>query len=527
MFVLLIACANVANLLLMRAVSRRQEIATRLALGASRGRLTRQLLTEAALLSLAGGIAGTALALVAGPALLALVPPDRLPQDITIRMDAWAFAFTVLLSLLTGLIVGLAPIAQTARDTHGTLRETTAAPTRQSRRLREILVVAEVALTLVLLVGAGLLLRSFMSLRDVPLGFAPEQVVTMTVDLPESHYPAAAGIRTFHRQLLSSLSLLPNLRSAAAVNWLPLGDMVISGDLQAEDRPDLVGKYNATKVVVSPHYFSTMGIPLLRGRDFTDRDTEASEPVLIVSESVARQFWSDGDPVGKRVAVRDNPQAQDWLTVVGVVKDVRQGGPRARPAHSVYQPYAQVTNRFFLAYMTFVMRTNGDPADVVPSIRTVLNQVDPNLAPQAMATMDGVIDRTIAEPKFQTRTLGVFSLTALLLAAIGVYGVLASSVLERRVEIGVRMALGADATSVVGMVLRRSMLLIGEGVVLGLAGAFALTGMLTRLLFNVTPTDLTSFALASVVLMAAGLTATLVPARRASSIDPLAALRTE
>ena len=527
MFVLLIACANVANLLLMRAVSRRQEIATRLALGASRGRLARQLLTEGALLSLAGGIAGAALALLAGPALLALVPPARLPEDITIRMDAWAFAFAVLLSLLTGLIVGLAPIAQTARDTHGTLRETTAAPTRQSRRLREILVVAEVALTLVLLVGAGLLLRSFRSLRDVPLGFAPERVLTMTVDLPASHYPDAAGITTFHRQLLASLSLLPSLRSAAAVNWLPLGDMVISGDVQAEDRRDLVGKYNATKVAVSPAYFSTMGIPLLRGRDFTDRDTEASEPVLIVSESVARQFWSDGDPIGKRVALRDNPQARDWLTVVGVVKDVRQGGPRARPAHSVYQPYAQVTNRFFLAYMTFVMRTNGDPAEVVPSIRTVLNQVDPNLAPQTMATMDGVIGRTIAEPKFQTRTLAVFSLTALLLAAIGVYGVLASSVLERRVEIGIRMALGADATSVVGMVLRRSMLLTGIGVVLGLASAFALTGLLTRLLFNVTPTDLTSFALASAVLMAAGLTATLVPARRASSIDPLAALRTE
>ena len=527
-FVLLIASANVANLLLMRAVSRRQEIATRLALGAGRGRLVRQLLTESALLSLAGGLGGAVLAGLAGPALLAVVPAGRLPQDVTIDMDRWVFAFTVGVSLLTGLIVGLAPIVQTARDGHhGTLREVTATATRQSHRLREILVVAEVALTLVLLVGAGLLIRSFVSLRSVPLGFTAERVMTMTIDLPELGYPAAPEIATFHQQLLSSLSALPNTSSAGAVNWLPLGDAVIWGDVQAEDRRDLVGKYNATKVVVSPDYFATMGIPVVRGRAFSDRDTAASQPVLIVSESVARRLWPEGDAIGRRMALKERPLEREWLTVVGVVGDVRQGGLRSRPAHAVYQPYTQVTSRFFVGYMTFVVRTKGEPAQAAPMMRAALSQLDRDLAPQAMATMEGMIDRTITEPRFQTRALAVFSLAALLLAAIGIYGVLASSVLERRFEIGVRMALGADRTSVVRMILRRTMLLTAAGVGLGLAGSFALTGVLANLLFDVTPTDPLSFLIAGGVLLVAAFAAAVLPAHRASAIDPLVALRVE
>ena len=527
-FVLLIASLNVANLLLMRAVSRRQEIATRLALGAGRGRLVRQLLTESALLSLIGGICGASLAAVVGPALLSVVPAGRLPQELTIRMDWWVLAFTVGLSLLTGLIVGVAPIVQTARDGyHGTLREVTATATRQSHRLREILVVAEVALTLVLLVGAGLLVRSFLSLRAVPLGFMPERVMTMTVDLPEARYPAAPQIAQFHRQVLSTLSALPGVVSAGAVNWLPLGDMVIWGDIQAEDRRDLVGKYDATKVVVSPGYFAAMGMPVVRGRAFTDSDTTSSQPVLIVSESVARRFWAEGDAIGRRVALKENPAPGDWRTVVGVVGDVRQGGLRSQPTHAVYQPYTQVTSRFFVGYMTFVARTNGDPAEAAPAMRAALDQLDRDLAPQSMAAMQTIIDRTIAEPKFQTRALAVFSIAALLLAVVGIYGVLSSAVLERRFEIGIRMALGADRTSVVRMVLRRTLMLSALGVLLGLAGSFGVTGVLTKLLFNVTPTDPAAFAIAGGVLLASALVAALLPARQASSIDPLLALRVE
>ena len=272
-FVLLIACANVANLLLMRAVSRRHEIAMRLALGASRRRVVRQLLTEAALLSLAGGVLGAGIAMLSGPALLSLIPAGWIPRDTVVRVDAWVLLFTAGLSVLSGLVVGLAPIAQVRRDGgDNPLREGSTSATPHSHRLRHVLVVAEVALTLVLLVGAGLLVRSFVGLRSVPLGFTPERVTTMTMDLPVSRYPETSGAVAFHDRLLDSLSRLPGVVSAGAVNWLPLGDMVIWGDVQAEDRRDLAGRYNATKVAVSPDYFTTVGIRLLRGRAFTEAD---------------------------------------------------------------------------------------------------------------------------------------------------------------------------------------------------------------------------------------------------------------
>jgi predicted permease len=525
-FLLSIACANVANLLLMRAISRRQEIATRLALGAGRGRLVRQLLTESALLSIAGGVTGVALAWIAGPALLALVPAGRLPRDIAIDIDGWVLAFAVGLSVITGLAVGLAPIVQLgASSQFGILRSHVV--TRQSHRLRHALVVAQVALTLVLLVGAGLLVRSFAGLRSVPLGFAADRVMTMTIDLPITRYATAAEATMFHSRLLGALASMPGVESAAVVNWLPLGNMVIFGDVQAADRPDLVGHYNATKVAVSPRYFETMGIRLLRGRDFTAADRSGSQLVLVISESVARRLWPGGDPIGKRMALRDNPRPDDWLTVVGVVDDVRQGGFRSEPTHAVYQPFLQVTNRFFVGYMTFLVRTAGDAAQSAPLMRAALQQVDKDEAPESLATLDAVLDRAVAEPKFQARVLVVFSVAALLLAAVGIYGVMAASVLERRFEIGVRMALGADRPSLVRMVLRRALLLTLAGLGIGVGGSLALTRALQTLLFNITPTDAVTFACAVLILLAAALAASLIPARRASSIDPLLALRAE
>jgi putative ABC transport system permease protein len=527
-FLLSIACANVANLLLMRAVSRRQEIAIRLALGAGRGRLVRQMLAESTLLSIVGGFAGIAIALLGGPALLALVPPGRLPGDLVVGVDGSVLAFTAALSLLTGLIVGLAPIVQTARsDQFSGLRASATLPTRVSHQLRHALVIAQVALTLILLIGAGLLVRSFIGLRAVPLGFSPERVMAMTVDLPVARYPTTAEAARFHDRLLESLAGIPDAQSVGAVNWLPLGDIVIQGDVQAEDRRDLVGKYNATKVAVSAGYFRTMNIRLLRGRAFTDADGPGRPPVLIISQSVARRLWPGGDPLGKRMSLVDNPQPEDWLTVVGIVDDVRQGGFRATPAHAVYQPYQQVTKRFFVGYMTFVVRTSADPALAAPMMRAALRRIDDDEAPQALTTLEAVIDQTIAEPKFQARILVLFSLVALILASVGIYGVLASSVLERRFEIGVRMALGADRTSVVRMVLRRTMRLTLLGVALGVAGSLALTWALRALLFNVTPTDTLTFAGAVGVLVIVALAAGLVPARRASRMDPLAALKVD
>ena len=527
-FVLLIACANVANLLLMRAVSRRQEIATRLALGASRRRVVRQFVTEAAMLSLAGGVIGAGIAFLGGPALLSLIPAGRLPPDAVVRVDGWVLMFTAGLSVLTGLIVGLAPIVQMTRDgQYSVLREETASATRHSHRLRHVLVVSEVALTLVLLIGAGLLVKSFVSLRGVPLGFSAERVATMTMDLPVSRYPTASDAVAFHDRLLSALSGLPGVVSVSAVNWLPLGDMVIWGDVQAEDRRDLAGKYNATKVAVSPGYFDTMGIRLLRGRAFTDADRLGRLPVLIISEAVARRLWQDDDPIGKRMALLERPKPEDWLTVVGVVEDVRQGGFTSDPTHAVYQPYSQVTNRFFVGYMTFLVRTNGDPLQTAPLMRAALTQVDSDEAPQKLATLEAVIDRTVAEPKFQARVLGLFSIAALLLAAVGIYGVLAASVLERRREIGLRIALGADLSTVARMVLRRTLLLTAMGITIGLLGSLAATKVLAALLFNVKPTDATTFALAVGIVLAAAVTAGVVPALRATRIDPLVALRAE
>jgi putative ABC transport system permease protein len=526
--VLLIVCANVANLLLMRAVSRRQEIATRLALGANRGRLVRQLLTESAVLSIAGGLVGASAAVLLGPTVLSVIPSGRLPQDVAIRTDGWVLAFIAGLSVFTGIVVGLAPIMQTTRTTQfEALRAGMASATPGSYQLRHALVVAQVAFTLMLLAGAGLLGRSFIALRNVPLGFAADRVMTMTVDLPMPRYRSIDEAVLFHDRLLASLSMLPDVQSTAAVNWLPLGNMLIRGDVQAQDRSDLVGQYSAAKMAVSADYFATIGIRLLRGRPFTTRDRAGSEPVLIVSESVARRFWPDGEPIGKRVSLVDEPKPENWATVVGVVEDVRQGGFKDALAPAVYQPYGQVTNRFFVGYMTFLARTNGDPAGLAPLMRAAMHRVDPNEAPESLATLEAVIERSVAEPKFQTRVLAVFSIVALVLAAVGIYGVLASSVLERRVEIGVRMALGADRTSVVRLVLRRTMLLTAVGVGLGVAGSFLLTGVLETLLFNVAPTDAPTFILSTAVLVATAFAAALLPARRASAIDPLLALRCE
>jgi putative ABC transport system permease protein len=382
-------------------------------------------------------------------------------------------------------------------------------------------------LTLVLLVGAGLLVRSFIGLRNVPLGFTPERVMTMTVDLPVSRYPEVEQVATLHSRLLQSLSAMPDVQSVGAVNWLPLGELAVWGDVQAQDRPDLVGKYNATKVTVSSGYFHTTGIRVHRGRPFTDADGAGAPPVVIVSESVARRFWPGGDSLGKRLALVDRPKPEDWLTVVGVVEDVRQDPFSLDPAHAVYQPYGQVRNRFFVGYMTFLVRTNGDPLQTATMMRAALARIDPDEAPQTVTTFDAVVDRTVAEPKFQARVLASFSLVALLLAAIGIYGVLASSVLERRREIGVRMALGADRTSVVRMIVRQTLLLTAVGVAIGLAGALAATEVLASLLFSVTPTDATTFAIGVGMLLTAAIVASLVPARRASRLDPVAVLRAE
>ena len=519
--VLLIACANVANLLLMRAVSRRQEIATRLALGAARRRIVRQLLTEGMLLSLGGGLAGYVLSLAGVPLLLTLMPPGRLPQDIEIRTDLVVFACALLASILTGLALGLVPALQAGRHELSTTLHEGGSATRRSHRLRHAIVVGEIALAVVLLAGAGLLFRSFVNLRSVNTGFDPANVITMTIDLPDTRYPDARALAAFHDRLVVSLARIPGALAAGAVNWLPLGDLLIRGSFTT----DKAESGWAMKAGVSPGYFRAMGIALVAGRDFTGDDTALAPGVAIVSEAVARRTWPGERAIGKRVSLEDHPRPQDWLTVVGVVRDIRQGGVKEPVLPAIYQPVAQVTRPFFLTRMTYVVRTDADPQRIAPGMRAALDRIDSDQAPLAIAPMEQVLMGSIAETRFQTRLLAVFSCVALALAAIGIYGVLASVVVERTREIGIRLALGAGRGSVVGLVLRRTLLLAVAGALLGLLGAYTTTRVLTSLLFDITPTDRATFIGAAATLIAVALLAGLVPARRASTVDPVTALR--
>jgi putative ABC transport system permease protein len=524
-FVLLIALANVANLVLMRAASRRHEIVTRLALGASRGRLFRLLLTEGALLSFGGSLLGVALALFGTGPLLASLPPDKLPRAGEVHADAAVLLFAVGLAAMTTLAVSLVPILQSLReDLAGVSRDSVRTQTGRRHRLRHGLVVAELALALVLLVGAGLLSRSFLSLRAVDPGFESSRVLIMTLDLPPTRYSEAPAIQQLHARLRDGLAALPGVQSAGAVNWLPLARALMRGDIAVEGGAPLPSDYTVAKTAVSPGYFETMRMPL-RGRDFADADDDRAPGVAVVSESVSRRLWPEGSAIGRRLSLRTNPGPDDWLTVVGVVGDVRQDDLASPVMPAVYRPLRQVPQTGLLTHMTFAVRTAGDPAVVAPAVRSLLARLDPDLAPQSLTSMDAVLAGTIAEPRFQSTLIGGFSLLALALAALGVYGVLAASVAERQHEIGIRMALGADARRVVRLVVRRTLMLAGAGVLLGAIGAAGLTRLLASLLIGVRTTDGTVFAVAAIVLVTVALLAAVVPARRASRIDPLAALR--
>jgi putative ABC transport system permease protein len=349
----------------------------------------------------------------------------------------------------------------------------------------------------------------------------------MTVSFPESAYPTAPLLQRAHQRILDSVLTLPGVAAAGAVNWLPLGDMQVGGDVLLRDARPIPPNYRVTKAGISAGYLSTMGIDVLRGRDFNGADTAGAPGVLLVTDSVARRLWPGEEAVGQLMSLEDRPSAADWLTVVGVVADVRQTGIKEALAPAAYQPYQQVKRPFFLRQMTFVARTAGDPGPIAAAMRTTLSSADPSLAPQSMASMESLIAGTIAEPRFQTRLLVVFSVLALVLAAIGVYGVLAASVADRRREIGIRIALGAGRPRLVWTVLHRVLIMTTCGVLLGLAGALAITRVLVQMLFEITPTDATAFFGAGTLLVAAALAASLVPARRASAVDPISVLRAE
>ena len=527
-FVLLIACANVAHLALARSERRQREITVRAALGAGRWRLARQLLVESCVLSLGGGMLAFLFAIWGSDLLVSIIPPDKVPRLAEIGIDWRVFGFALLMPLLAALLFGLAPALRATRTNLAPFLQESARTTASagSRRFRGALIVAEMALAVVLLTGAGLLLRSFTRLLNVDPGFRPDNVLSMSVSLPEPVYKSPQQMNAFYEGALERLSSQPGVLSVGLVNWRPLGGSLLRGTVTAEDQSGSEVKGWASKPLISPGYLEALGVPLVAGRLFTAADRENSPPVAIISESLARQFWGDQDPIGRRLNA-SLPGVAPWVTVVGVVGDIHQTSLAEEPPPAVYLPYLQVPRTFFLQFMTFMVRTQSEPASMAEVLRQSVSEVDPNLPVYQVATMDEIVWASVAEPRFQTLLLGVFSALALVLAAIGIYGVMSYSVASSVREIGVRLALGARAQDVAAMFVRRGLGLTAAGLALGVAGALALTRLLANMLYSVTATDPVAFAAALLVLVVAALLASYAPARRAAAVDPAVALRHE
>jgi len=528
-FVLLIASANVANMLLARATERQKEIAIRTALGAGRWRIVRQLVTESLLLSLTSGVLGLFVALWGIELLVALSPSD-LPRVKEVTVDLRVLGFTLAVSLVTGILFGLLPALQASRPQ---LNERLNAAGRSAmsgvirQRVRSGLVVAEIALSLMLLVGAGLLIRSFLRLQAVNPGFNPSNVLTMQLDLRGPKYKTGAQLIAFHDQLLERLKQLPGVQYVSTRTSIPIASDASFAYLSfnLEGRPSNssdppVAYYNGA----SPDYFQTMMIPLLKGRGFSDRDVRGSQNVVIVNSTLARRYFGgEGDAIGKRISLEDSPKEEDWVTIVGVAGDTKPRELRGEPVAELYMPYDQQPERG----ISLMIRYRDGGAGVAAAVRSEVLALDKDQPVYSIRTLDSVLSESVATPRFRTLLLGVFASLALILAAVGIYGVISYAVSQRTQEIGIRMALGAQATDVLKLVVKGGMKLALIGVVLGLAGAFAVTRLMTTLLFGVKPTDAATFTIVSVGLIVVAMFACFIPARRATKVDPIIALRYE
>jgi putative ABC transport system permease protein len=525
--VLLIACVNVANLLLARSTVRQRELGLRTALGAGRGRLVRQMLTESLLLSLCGGLAGLALAVAFHRGLLALVanriPVPRLDQ---VALDLPVLAFTVALALGTGLVFGLVPALVATSTAAEALREGgRQGSSPRARRALATLVVAEVAISLVLLAGAGLLIRSFLRLQQVDPGFRADGVLTARVTLPAARYADSRRSAAFFTDSVARIATQPGVQSAAGVSFLPLSGPGIGTSFYRADQPTPPpGQLPATEVSpVTPGFFRTMGIPQVRGRDLSPADTADAPLVAVVNETLIRRHFSGEDPLGKRLQVSIGPRAGMLVEIVGVVGDIKTSALDADTAPAVYLPHTQLA----IGLMTFVARTSGEPMSLVTSVASVVHGLDPQLPLADVKSMTEVVDATLARPRTVSTLLSAFALIALVLAGVGVYGVMAYSVSQRTQEIGVRMALGATAESVFRLVLGQALRLIALGVVVGLLAAGAMTRVLDTLLYQTGSLDPLTFGATVVVLTLVATLASYVPARRGTRIAPVDALRTE
>ena len=523
--VLLIACANVSNLMLMRTATRTHELGIRAALGASRSRLLRQLLTESVIVALAGGIIGLFIAYGGVALLLAAAPPDLLPRTKDIHVDLVVLLGAFVMCVVTGAISGAAPaITASGRDARDALNETGRMTSRIP--LHAVFVTAETALALMLLIGAGLLARSFERLRAVDLGFAPDNIVTVTLDFPDTRYKTAALLHDVERRLSERVAAIDGVRQSAAVNWIPLSHTTIMGDFSLDDGRSLPPGYMVLKPCITAGYFATMGISIRQGRGFLPTDGPGTERVAIVTQGVAKRLWPNDSPLGKRLTMEDTPSPGDWMTIVGVVDDVVQDGPAQPRAEAIYQLLPQVDKTFFINHINVVVRTDAaHSAQVAEGLRVAVREVDPEQPIESIMTMTSRIATVVAEPRFRTLLLGVFSLLALALAAIGIYGVLAYSVSARTRELGIRIALGSTAVGVIRMVMVGSALLVIPGLLIGLVTSLAATRVLRTFLFQVQPSDPLTYAGATALLLVVGLCAAYVPSRRAGRIDPLITMK--
>ena len=533
-FVLLIACANIANLLLARGAARSREIAIRAAIGAGRGHLLRQALTESLVLAGAGGLLGL-LAGYWGVSLLAALGPEDVPRLAQARVDGPVLAFALGLTVLSGLAFGLAPALRSAtRLPHEALKEGGRSGSRAGSRdrLRNVLVVTEVALALVLLTGAGLLIRSAIALNDVNPGFDPRGVVAGRVSLPAVTYETPEQVTRAFERIEESLAAVPGVSSAALVSSAPLEGGGSNGLIPEGRALDISSTINSLMRLVTPDYFATMRIGLVRGRTFTQSDKPGAPLVMVINETLAREAFPGQDPIGKRIACCEaGPDGSpNWKEVVGVVSDVRATGLDEEPVPEFYLPMVQAPGAAWSwtdRTMTAVARAQGDAVPLMTPLRRAVAEVDPSLPLYNLGTMQGRLLDSLAQSRFSTMLLTAFGAIALALAAIGVYGIISYGVAQRTQEIGIRMALGARHGDVLAMVVRHGAALAGIGLVVGLAGALALSRLVSSLLFRVSPTDPPTFATGMVVLTAVAILAAAIPARRAARTDPMLALRNE